>query len=446
MKKTAIASLLLLCFLFSFSFSGVVASSTAQDITVSTTISHFSSLFSLSSAPVLLLPLVLVLVILALINYLAGKSNVGFMFTAASIVFYVVFLVFYSLETRNNSMYNTLNRLFEQLNIRVKKRDFFIDVSTTPVSWLTLLFGISAAAITIPSFSTHTTRYHLKRELEPYVFIAPYVILFVVFALVPIFYGIYTSFTKWDLYNEPIFAGLSNFKSILFDENNTYYGQLRNGLWNTVKFVIFVTPFCILVPLGLAMASRKIAKGSRFFQTIYYLPSLMSTTTVMLAWDYFFRKSYGFATNFLGSSWNWFSPPYSWVMLVIITVWWSNGGNMVIYQSSLASIPMEQYEAASIDGADAWQKFRFVTLPNMSYPMMYTLVTTVTAQFNVYGQPRLLMGYEYNGANAVLMMYIRDTAFMQGVAGIASSMALVLASVIMVAAFFQIRLMRGNTE
>lgn len=446
MRRSYIASALLFCFLASFAFSGVTAVCTAKETTVSTFVSHYASLYSLSSAPVLLLPLILVLILLAIINYLAKKKNVGFLFTAAALVFYAIFLIGYCAETRNTSIYNILNAKFLDLGLKVKKRDFFIRVTPNWTCWLTLALSAGTAAITVPNFKTGSTRYHLKRELEPYAYIAPHVILFITFSLVPILYGVYTAFTKWDLYNEPVFTGLSNFKTILLDSANTYYGQLRNGLWNTVKFVIFVTPFCILVPLALAMATRKIIKGSKVFQTIYYLPALMSTTTVMLAWDYFFRNSYGFAVNFLGSSWNWFSPPYSWVMLVIVTVWWGNGGNMVIYQSSLASIPEDQYEAAAIDGANAWQKFRYVTLPNMSYPMMYTLVTTVVGQFNVYGQPRLLMGYEYNGANAVLMMYVRDTAFTQGVAGIASSMALVLAAVIMVVAFFQIRMMRGDAK
>lgn len=446
MKRSVIAAVLLLCFLVSFTFSGVMAVCTIKETTVSTFVSHYASLYSLSSAPVLLLPVILVLIVLALFNYLAKKQNVGFLFTAAAIVFYIVFLIAYCAETRNTSMYNILNAKFVELGVKAKKRDFFIQVAPNWTCWLTLALGVGAAAFTVPDFRTRNTRYHLKLELEPYAYIAPHVILFIVFSLIPILYGVYTAFTKWDLYNEPIFTGLSNFKTILLDNANTYYNQLRNGLWNTIKFVVYVTPFCILVPLLLAMATRKITKGSKILQTVYYLPALMSTTTVMLAWDYFFRYSYGFAVNFLGSKWNWFSPPYSWVMLVIVTVWWVNGGNMVIYQSSLASIPEDQYEAAAIDGANAWQKFRFVTLPNMSYPMMYTLVTTLVAQFNVYGQPNLLMGYEYSGANAVLMMYVKDTAFMQGVAGIASSMALVLAAVIMVVAMIQIRMMRGDAK
>ena len=82
----------------------------------------------------------------------------------------------------------------------------------------------------------------------------------------------------------------------------------------------------------------------------------------------------------------------------------------------------------------------------MSYTLMYTMVTSITAQFGVYAQPSILMGYSYNGANAVLMMYIKDTAFSQGVAGMASAMALILGCIIMVVSFIQIRMMLRNNK
>lgn len=451
MKRTAIPLLLLVCFLVSFCFSGVnaVSSIAAKDgtiTTVETFVSHLSSVYSLSSTAVLLLPFVLVLSLLALVSYIGKQKNVGFLFTAAAIVFYVVFLFAYCAETRNNSVYNVINELFKAEGLKPKKRDVFINMAPTWHCFLTIGLGLLTCAASFPNFKTKTTRYNLKLELEPYAYIAPHVLFFTLFSLVPIIYGLYTGFTKWDIYNEPVFAGLTNFETILFKEGNTYYNQLRNGLWNTVKFVIYTTPFLIIVPLSIALALRKVTRGNKLMQTIYYLPSLMSTTTVMLAWTYFFRNSYGFANNFLGFTCEWFAPPYSWIMLVIITVWWGNGGNMVIYQSSLASIPEEQFEAASIDGANAVQKFFYVTLPNMSYPMMYTLVTTIIAQFNVYGQPQMMMGYNYDGANAVLMMYIKDTAFAQGVAGIASAMALILAAIIMVVAAIQIRIMFKDSK
>ena len=450
MKRSAIPALLLICFLVSFCFSGVDAVSTAvkgeETFTVAPTVSHLASVYSLSSAAVLLLPFVFVLTLFALVSYFGKQKNVGFMFTAAAIVFYVVFLFAYCAETRNTSVYNVLNEQFNELGVKVKKRDFFITMTPTWPCYLTVALGILTCAFSFPNFRTSTTRYNLKIELEPYAYIAPHVLFFTLFSLVPIIYGLYTGFTKWDIYNEPVFVGLENFETILFKEGNTYYKQLRNGLWNTVKFVLYTTPFMIVIPLSFAMALRKVTRGNKLMQTIYYLPSLMSTTTVMLAWTYFFRNSYGFANNFLGFTCEWFAPPYSWIMLVIITIWWGNGGNMVIYQSSLASIPEEQYEAASIDGASAVQKFFYVTLPNMSYPMMYTLVTTIIAQFNVYGQPQMMMDYSYDGDNAVLMMYIKDAAFAQNVAGIASAMALILAAIIMVVAAIQIRIMFKDSK
>ena len=452
MKRSVIAALLLIGFLVSFCFSGVNAVSSATPkgaevaVTVETYVTHLASVYSLSSPAVLLLPIVLVLSLFALVSYLGKQKNVGFLFTAAALVFYVIFVISYCQETRNTSVYNVLNGMFEEQGIKVKKRDFFITMTPDWTCFLTMALAVAACIVSLPNFKTANTRYSLKLELEPYAYIAPHVLFFTLFSLVPIVYGIYTGFTKWDIYNEPVFTGLSNFETILFKEGNTYYNQLRNGLWNTVKFVIYTTPFLIVIPLALAMALRKVTRGNKIMQTIYYLPALMSTTTVMLAWTYFFRQQYGFANNFLGFTCEWFAPPFSWVMLVVITVWWGNGGNMVIYQSSLASIPEEQYEAASIDGANAVQKFFYVTLPNMSYPMMYTLVTTIIAQFNVYGQPQMMMGYNYDGANAVLMMYIKDTAFAQGVAGIASAMALILAAVIMVVAAIQVRVMFNDSK
>ena len=239
--------------------------------------------------------------------------------------------------------------------------------------------------------------------------------------------------------------GLENFRTILLDSGNTYYKQLRNGLWNTVKFVIYSVPFCILIPLTLAIALHTRCRGNKLFQAMYYLPSLMSITTTTLTWRYFFNIDYGIMNKFLGSTANWFRPPHSWIMLVVVTVWWCAGGTMVIYQSALASIPQDHFEAASVDGANAWQKFLHITLPGMRYPLMYTLVMSVVAQFNIYGQPDILTGFAYQEANAVLLMYVYENSVKKQVAGISAAMALILGLCIMVVSFVQMRVLRSNT-
>ena len=311
--------------------------------------------------------------------------------------------------------------------------------------YLALAAGILTAALGGPNLSREHERRLLRRDLLPYAYIGPHLFFFILFFVTPAIYGIYAAFTKWNLFNDPVWVGFANFDTLLFQKGNTYYFQLRNGLWNTIKFVLFSVPFTIILPLALAFAMQSRPRGGKFFQALYYLPSLMSITTVTLAWRYMFFKSYGVMNHFFMSQADWFIPPHSWVMLVVVTVWWVNGGTMVIYQSALASVPREHYEAASVDGANEWQKFRRITLPNIRYPLMYTLVLAVVAQFNIYGQPLILTGFGNNEANAVLLMYVYENAVKQQAAGMSAAMALILGLCILTASFAQMRLMRANS-
>lgn len=133
-----------------------------------------------------------------------------------------------------------------------------------------------------------------------------------------------------------------------------------------------------------------------------------------------------------------------WMVLVVVTVWWCAGGNMVIYQSALASIPQSHYEAAAVDGANAWQRFVHITIPGMKYPLTYTFIMSVIAQFNVYGQPLMLTGFNNNEANAVLLMYIQENAVKKQVAGMSAAMAVILGVCIMAVSYLQMRIMRAN--
>ena len=319
-------------------------------------------------------------------------------------------------------------------------------VTFTPFAYLALAAAGAAVCLGMPRFGDSSERRKIKKELLPYAYIAPQLFFFVIFFVTPAIYGIYAAFTKWDLFNEPVFIGLSNFKTLLFDAGNTYYKQLRNGLGNTFKFVIFSVPFCIIVPLAIAVALQTKARGSKFFQALYYFPSLLSITTVALSWKYMFNTKYGVVPNLFGLKTDWFAPPYSWAVLVIVTIWWCAGGNMVIYQSALASIPRDHYEAAAVDGAGAWQQFVNITIPGMKYPLTYTLVMSVVAQFNIYGQPLMLTGFNNNEANAVLLMYIQENAVKKQVAGMSAAMAVILGLCIMVVSFIQMKVLRSNAS
>ena len=438
-----IACLCTFLFLLCFFFSGITAATTAKQVTVQTSMTLPAVLYSVSSGATILSILAVILALIALISFGARQNSVGFLFLSGAVLLYIVFLVSFCLEKQNYDLYNKLSVLLKEQGAKgVKKRDVVIQVRPDTMSMITGILGIIALIVTCPSLKSKKLRSDLKKEIEPYLYIAPHLLLFIVFFLVPVIYGIYAAFTKWDIFGTPEFVGLSNFRTLLLDSANTYSRQMRNGLWNTIKFVFYSVPGCILLPLILALCLQ--VRRNKFFQGLFYLPALMSASSVMLAWEYFFKKTYGMVNNLFGSQANWFAPPYSWAMVVIITVWWCTGGNMVIYQSALAGIPTEHYEAASIDGANAWQRFWYITLPGMKYPLSYTLTTTLIAQFNVYAQVDILLGYNNSEANAVLMMYIKDTAFSQQVAGIASAMALILGLCIALFTLLQVRVMRQN--
>jgi multiple sugar transport system permease protein len=282
-------------------------------------------------------------------------------------------------------------------------------------------------------------------KVTPYLYIAPHLTLFIVFFMIPALYGIFISFTKWDLFGEPLFVGLDNYKTILFDKDSTFYLQLRIGLSNTFKFVIFSVPFCIAMPLLMAVAIKAKPFGSRLFQAILYLPSLFSISAVVLSWQFMFHKSLGPINNILNLKINWFGEqPYAWFTLVVITVWWFIGANMIIYLAALSGIDQTLYEAAKVDGASIFRQFIHVTIPGIIYPLAYTIVLTTIAQFNVYGQPFMLTAGGPSNSTRVLLMYIRENAFGTGgsIAGISSAMALILGVCIMIVSIFQLLILR----
>lgn len=288
-----------------------------------------------------------------------------------------------------------------------------------------------------------------KNGLGSYAFIAPHLIIFIIFFAIPAIIGIYVSFTKWNLYSSPSFVGFDNYKEILFNKESIFYEQFHIGLKNTFKFVVLVTPFCIFVPLVMAGFLNSRPKGHKFFQALFYLPGLLSISAVMVVWNFMFNKTFGLVNNFSGINVNWGSTvPYNWIAIITITVWWCIGGNMVIYQAALANISKDYYEAASIDGASKLKQFFVITIPSIRNQLIYTLVMTTIAQFNIYGQPLMFNKGGPNGDNRVLMMYIQELAFGTGqsISGLASAMAVMLGFCIMFVVILQNILLKDDDK
>lgn len=293
-----------------------------------------------------------------------------------------------------------------------------------------------------------TKRDKNKKKYSPYLFLLPHLIFFIIFFLGPSLYGIYISLTDWNLYGTPEFIGFDNYRTILFDKDSTFYTQLYNGLVNTFKFVLFSVPACVIVPLIIALALHTKPKFHKFFQVLFYMPTLFAISAVTLLWGFMFNPSQGPINNMLDLEVLWTSTqPYAWIVLVVVTVWWTMGKNMIIYQAALNGVPEEIYEAADIDGADGTQKFFKITMPMIKNQLLYTIVTTTIAQFNIYGQPLMLTKGGPANSTRVLLMYIQENAFGTGqsIAGIASAMAVVLGvCILLVSAIQFVYLTRDN--
>lgn len=285
------------------------------------------------------------------------------------------------------------------------------------------------------------------KKLIPWLFVAPHLIIFSIFFLIPIIFGVYISFTNWDLVGSADFVGLDNYKEILFNVDSTFYTQLHTGLRNTFIFVLFTVPFCVIVPLLLASALNAKPKFHKVFQSLFYMPSLFAISAVVIIWTLMFNVTYGPINNIFDLTTVWTgTQPYAWIALVVVTVWWTIGGNMIIYQAALNGISKDYYEAADIDGASSFQKFFKITLPSIRGQILYTVVITTIAQFNVYGQPLMLTGGGPTSSTHVLLMYIQQNAFGSGqsIAGIASAMAVILGLCIMVVSLIQFIFLRDR--
>jgi len=274
-----------------------------------------------------------------------------------------------------------------------------------------------------------------NKNYWPVLFIGPFMVLFFIFVLIPTVFGVVISFTDWDLYSTPVFVGLNNFKTILFDTESIYHEQFFNGAKNTLQFVVMAVPVCIVIPLLLAVMLSVKPAGHKLFQSLLYLPNLFAISAVMIIWAFQLSLSYGPFKEWFGLDINiTATQPWAWIALVGVTLWWCAGGNLIIYVAALNAVPKDQLEAAQIDGAGSFVRFFKIILPNIRSQILFTTVMTTISQFNVYGQALMLTNGGPNNSTRVLMMYIQQNAFGTGIstAGMSAAMAVLLGLAIMI--------------
>ncbi|MER7893583.1 sugar ABC transporter permease [Micromonospora sp. NPDC094482] len=286
----------------------------------------------------------------------------------------------------------------------------------------------------------------------PYLFLTPYLVLFAVFGLLPILLGLWLSVHQWDfqLPNRP-FVGLDNYKE-LFSSDSAVYGDWWQSVRATAIFTVFAVPLLVVVPLGLALLLNRSFPGRTFFRAVYFAPYVLGVAVIGLLWRFLLDANLGLVNRVLGvlglpADIPWVTDvPWAWVSLVGVTVWWTSGFNAVIYLAGLQDIPAELYEAAKVDGASTWERFRHVTLPGLRPVLLFVITTTVLASANVFGQSFLITQGAPGTETRTVVWFIVEEGLRDNDAGRSAAMSIVFALMLAVVSLANFRLFRYRED
>jgi multiple sugar transport system permease protein len=299
---------------------------------------------------------------------------------------------------------------------------------------------------------SRTRSLRTRKRLTVLLFLSPWIIGFGVFILYPMISSLYFSFTKYDLLGQPQWVGLANYKA-MFTVDPIFWTAVRNTLW----VVIIMVPIDVVFGMGAAWVLTKPRRGVSVYRTVFYLPAMVPTVAAALGFVFVLSPTgpVNALLNKLGVPANklplWFSDPaWSKPSLLLLSMW-AIGTTMIIFLAALLDVPTHLYEAADIEGAGAWAKFRHITLPTISPVIFFSLVIGVIYGFQYFTEAYVVststgasdQASQTLGAPENSLMFYGTWLYQQGFdyfhMGYASAMAWVLFLVIMVCTFVLVR-------
>ena len=281
-------------------------------------------------------------------------------------------------------------------------------------------------------------------------FVAPALLVIFIFFFVPVAAALLLSFTDFDIYalgnlEYLRFVGLGNYLRLIQDP--LFWIALRNTLY----FVLIGGPLSIGVSLGAALLlNSKLVRFKGVFRSALFMPVVTTLVAVAVVWRYLYHPRYGLLNYGLGliggvGPIDWLGDP-TWAMpaIILMAVWKNFGFNMIIFIASLQSIPQHLYEAARIDGADAWRQFCHVTLPLLGPTFTFVTLITLIGYFQLFAEPYVMTqgGPAHSTLSIVLFMY--EQGFRWWDLGYAAAVAFVLFLIILAATFLQLKLQKGT--
>ena len=291
-------------------------------------------------------------------------------------------------------------------------------------------------------YQRYVNRNRREQKITPYLYIAPFFILFIIFQFGPILFSIFLSFAQWDGMKPIQFADIQNYATLFQDAK----------FWNAFRVTFIITAVCTLLGTAgstlLAVLLEKVPdRAASILRVIFFLPSVTSVVVIAYVWKQLFNGDYGLFNNILmtigAQPKDWLQDPtWAMVALLIMLIWAGLGWDALIITAGLRSIPCEIYDAGKVDGTNGWSEFWCLTLPLLKPTLLFVLVTGVIFLWGIYGQSQLLTGGGPLRATQTIAMYLYDMGFQYHQFGYASAIAIILSLLMFLSSYLNVRFIK----
>ena len=262
-------------------------------------------------------------------------------------------------------------------------------------------------------------------KVVPYLYILPNMILFFAFMIIPIFMSLYYSTVKWNGMGIPKYIGFENYLYIFQDK------VFLKSIFNTFYYAVATVPLLMVLALFFAVLLNSQIPLRGLIRSSIYAPAVVSTVVVGTVFTWIFQDQLGLINYIItllgGTAIKWSNDPkFAMIMLIIATIWQRTGYNMVIYLAGLQGISTDLMEAATIDGANTWQKFWYITLPLLKNTHMFVMITCMIHAFRSFDLVYTMTQGGPLNATKTMVMYVYEQAFNKNYYGRASAAGIVL--------------------
>ncbi len=296
--------------------------------------------------------------------------------------------------------------------------------------------------------ATAPFRWRPDQQWEAYLFLLPSFLGFLLFVILPVLASLWLSFVEWNLIKPPEFVGFENYAQLL-----TRDSVFRKVAWNTLYFMVTIVPLQLIFGLLLAVALNQQIRGRLFYRVIFFMPVVTTIVAGAIIFQFLLNRDFGLFSSWLWALAEWtglpIQPPdflnstrWSKPSVVLLTLWKNVGFTMVIYLAALQGVPQELYDAANVDGASAWQRFRNVTLPLVSPTTFFLFVIQMIGAFQLFTEAFVMTQGGPAQSTLTVVYYIYQNAFEFQKMGKASAIAWFLFVFIFLFTFFQTRMQR----